>query len=412
MPLFRKAFMGRRCSDLPEDVLEEIFSWLPPESLVRFKCVSKSWYALINFLIKNLEFVNKHLRNIDKKIFSSTYSVFSCLTDLSHCRNISLLHRDMFKSLTVFHEHDYNKSHHLNYVSEDFRLPTPVCNLYLYAALSSHCNGIICLASGSTLVLCNPATKEVRVLPRPCLSFDDLWVQQVVFGYDSRANDYKIVRLVRKRFIRDQMEYYLKSRAEMYSMGIDSWREINGIPVEIDSFADIGKEVFCNGVFYWPVRARNEFIFSFDLFDEEFNIISLPNNPLVSQRDHVTKLAVWNESLALFLYPAESEVPKSIEVWVMDDCSDHDSKGSCSWINKFVIEPLVGGFATPLTFLKNYKLLMQATDGGLILYDLRSQMLHKLTIVQAVSSIPVWEFSYVKSLVSVQGGSRSISFMK
>ncbi|KAF4364617.1 hypothetical protein F8388_015308 [Cannabis sativa] len=35
--------MVRGCSDMPEAVLEEIFSWLPPDSLISFKCVSKSW---------------------------------------------------------------------------------------------------------------------------------------------------------------------------------------------------------------------------------------------------------------------------------------------------------------------------------------------------------------------------------
>ena len=38
---------------MPVDVLEQIFSWLPPESLIRFKCVNKSWYAHINSLMKN-----------------------------------------------------------------------------------------------------------------------------------------------------------------------------------------------------------------------------------------------------------------------------------------------------------------------------------------------------------------------
>jgi hypothetical protein len=43
--------------NVPEDVLMEILSTLPAKSLMRFKCISKSWYALIT----NPCFITKHL---------------------------------------------------------------------------------------------------------------------------------------------------------------------------------------------------------------------------------------------------------------------------------------------------------------------------------------------------------------
>nr|GMD41380.1 putative F-box protein At3g52320 [Ipomoea batatas] len=54
--------MGQRVSDaspwLPEDMVAEILSWLPVESLLRFKCVCKNWRHLIH----QDDFVEKHLR--------------------------------------------------------------------------------------------------------------------------------------------------------------------------------------------------------------------------------------------------------------------------------------------------------------------------------------------------------------
>lgn len=128
---------SRTLCGLPEDILQEIFSWLPAESLTRFKCVNKSWYASINSLLKNKEFVKKkYLRNIDNKILSSTSLVFSCFPMHGNCQ-ICLFEHNLFRSLTVFHDH-------INYVTEDFHLLRLVA-MFVSGALSGHCNGIICL---------------------------------------------------------------------------------------------------------------------------------------------------------------------------------------------------------------------------------------------------------------------------
>ncbi|PON51470.1 hypothetical protein TorRG33x02_311410, partial [Trema orientale] len=119
---------------------------------------------------------------------------------------------------------------------------------------------------------------------------------------------------------------------------------------------------------------------------------------------HYIKLAVWNESLALFFCHRGREFTDTIEVWVMDDYHG-GVKDSCSWNKKLVIGPLVD-IRTPLIFLKNDELLMKSTDGILMLYSLRSQMLRNITLTQAANRDPLLDFSYVKSLVSVQGGSQ------
>ncbi|PON47165.1 F-box domain containing protein, partial [Trema orientale] len=168
-----ESLMARRCCDLPEEVLVEIFSWVPPQSLIRFKCVSKSWYALINSLVKNPEFVNKHLRNVDDKVFSSaTCLVFSppAVFWQRHSKRGSECSK-LFTSLTIF-DGD-NERDGVNCVGEVFDLDTPLSKLITAEALMSdrsHCNGIICLAFNRTVILCNPAIKECRTLPKSCLT--------------------------------------------------------------------------------------------------------------------------------------------------------------------------------------------------------------------------------------------------
>ena len=81
-------------------------------------------------------------------------------------------------------------SDHLNYVSEDFDLPIPPGELEMTNVLGCHCNGIICLVDYlQTVILCNPAIKESRTLPKPCLDNGGFVVLGAGFCYDSISND-------------------------------------------------------------------------------------------------------------------------------------------------------------------------------------------------------------------------------
>ena len=173
-----------------------------------------------------------------------------------------------------------------------------------------------------------------------------------------------------------------------------------GIDLEFECFPIRHKEVFCKGGFYWSLWAYRYVIVSFDVFDEVFRSVPLPDSLLVTRVEQI-KLAVWNESVALFFYPGEGRAPVTIEVWVLD-ASFRGVKGSCSWIKKLTIGPLVN-IMTPCTFWNNDELLLEAIDGRLFSYNLTSKMLRNLTI-QGVERIRRWDFSYVKSLVSVRSG--------
>ncbi|PON47168.1 F-box domain containing protein [Trema orientale] len=384
--------------DLPEEVVMELFSWVAPESLMRLKCVNKSWYAHINSLMKDRAFVSKHLDNMKKMMLSSTCILFCCVPPFRH-RNPDSPGQKQFKSLTVFHDDSDN---HINYVCEVFNLPASLLRAMNSAhAFKSHCNGIICVAHLQEIILLNPTTKEWRTLSRSCLDYDDLTAMGVGFGYDSRANDYKIIRFGHTKFLLGRIQHF-KTRAEIYSMRSDSWREI-GIHLVFDSSPHLGNEVFCKGVFYWFMRTHNVII-SFNMFDEVFHSIPLPDNLHAALYDHFISLAVWNESVA-FLYSERSVTSAySIEVWVMDDCSG-GAKDSCTWTKKVTIRPDLVGVAYPLAILKNDELLVKTANGKVILYNLHSQMLRNSNIIEGLNSVLFWYFSYVKSLVSVQGGS-------
>ena len=58
---------------LPEELLEEILSWLPVKSLFRFRCVQKSWSTLF----RNPTLIAKHLLHHQTKTENPTLLVMS-----------------------------------------------------------------------------------------------------------------------------------------------------------------------------------------------------------------------------------------------------------------------------------------------------------------------------------------------
>ena len=53
-------FRCRTNLDLPDEIVLEILTWLPVKSLLRFRCVCKSWYSYIT----NPNFISTHLNSL------------------------------------------------------------------------------------------------------------------------------------------------------------------------------------------------------------------------------------------------------------------------------------------------------------------------------------------------------------
>lgn len=366
--------------DLPNEVIVEILSWLPPESLVRSKCVCKLWSALIKNLIQDHNFIAKHLSSMSstRYILFSKHHLCRCQLRTPKCSQV------FFSVLTMFN--DNNGDGQINCVTKDFN--SGLARMYGNGEVPRfHCNGIFLLVGTrhqrDFFALHNPATNDFRLLPEPSITgiFITLGFG---FGYDSRANDYKIIRFGADRVNRTH-------RAEVYQLSTNSWREIYKNMKGIHRF-QTELSVYCNGVFFWYTSGYNH-ILSFDMCEEEFGTIELPNY-LYSDEAVCKNLAVWNESVALFVCLGQ----RCLDIWVLD-CND-GVKGSCPWIKLLTVEPLLN-MKTPLAFWKNDELLLQLEDETLALYNLRSQELRVIENFYGTKKF-YWSFSYVKSLVSVQ----------
>lgn len=396
---------------MPEEVVEEILLRLPADSLVRFKCVCKSWYALIN----DPSFVHKHLirLKIENSKSSSSISLF-----LSRNRQELSLdeifdfeegeeswwfgHRDQVLSLiTIRNDGDHNGDR-LSCTIEELDLPLipnpENVNRSSRIFNGFHCNGIIFLADEreKTFVLCNPTLKELEFVPLPP-DFCNFRPRGCGFGYDCRANEYKYVRLLR---CCDNREVSKVSKAHVYTLGTNSWREIE-IDIPIKHWSDRRKGVYCKGVYYWwnaPGFYIMCTILSFDMCKEKFKSIPIPSVQLSFEDSK--DIVVWNDSIALFFSRENSWFSTSFEMWVMVD--DFGAVQGCtSWTKLLTIGPLAC-IHSPLAFWTEDELLMESRDGLIVSYNLYTQKLRRLPIPGAVFPGKSYADFYVKSLVSVK----------
>ncbi|XP_041004494.1 F-box/kelch-repeat protein At3g06240-like [Juglans microcarpa x Juglans regia] len=364
--------------NLPEDVVMEILSRLPVESLMRFKCVNKAWY----FLIRNPDFIAKHL--------------FRATSDKRH-RGF-LLNREHEITRTPWVSlHSYETLAVSRYVDLLQFFPRDVGELVVFGP----CNGILCLfgvpaerndgdddrGPRDGLVLWNPATRESKALPiiqRPA-EMPTTFSFCFGFGLDPNTGDLKVIRILNFNFLRCQVE--------VYNLSTDSWRVIN---TSVNPNYRINSPRFpsyLNGVHYWWACERggsgHRLMLSFDMSNEVFQEIALP--PL-TKRPSFEAIAVINDSVALIL------VYNDLARRFYDICVMNESGGEKTWTLMFTIGPRPH-FSSLIELRDDGFVLVRNKNGWLVLYDPRTQEQRELPIYGDSFQV----VSYTETLVMLNG---------
>ncbi|KAH6805433.1 hypothetical protein C2S51_030264 [Perilla frutescens var. frutescens] len=241
--------------DLPAEIIQDILLRLPVKSLLKSKCVSKSWLSLIS----SPQFIKTHLKLSAENADFANHGIIFTITDprfrLRHCSVTSL----MSKPRTVASNVDYPKK-----------------NPYRAVWVVGSCNGIICIAiDEKDIFLWNPSTRKTKELPpagvemRP--GFYYLWG----FGYSESDDDYKVVGL----FCLYGNGGLQESIVKIYSLRANSWKRIDDFSCGVP-FDDTGK--FANGKMHFASTPEMDFesrwnIVSLDLKSEGYDILEQPN---------------------------------------------------------------------------------------------------------------------------------------
>ncbi|XP_059293566.1 F-box/kelch-repeat protein At3g23880-like [Lycium ferocissimum] len=200
---------------LPIELIVEILSRLPVKTLLKFRCVSKSWLALI----RSPEFVKTHL-NVSAKNKDYTHHrlVLTETINLFSSFNIQYILRDC--SISSLRNNSGIEASDLNY---------PMKNQQQSVCVVGSVNGLICLAIKDTdLVLWNPSIRLFKNLPDsgPSVTGDYHFDSCIYgFGYDESNDDYKVVGVLWNRY-----KLWHPLEVKIYSLKSNSWRSMDDIP--------------------------------------------------------------------------------------------------------------------------------------------------------------------------------------
>ncbi|KAF3664066.1 hypothetical protein T459_07968 [Capsicum annuum] len=282
---------------LPIELITEILLRLPVKSLLQFRSVSKSWFALIS----SAEFVKTHLNISGKKHNVILTGLINAFTS----RETQYVLRDY--SLSSLCNDDC--------VIEAFDLDYPMSSPQQYVSIVGSVNGLICLMINEVdLVLWNPSIRKFKKLPDSRLKDKVTGGNQcdipkgvcVVygFGYDESSDDYKVVGC-----IEDRINLVPQAEVEIYSLKSDSWRSKDDVPDGVL----LSKPCKCvNGKLHWINNNKESNIISFDLADEKWGKVELPR---YREGNLFLDLKVLGSDLCVFCNYMEIHA----DVWVMRD---------------------------------------------------------------------------------------------
>ncbi|XP_058775064.1 putative F-box protein At5g62660 [Vicia villosa] len=250
---------------IPGDLTISIISKLPLKSLVRFRCIQKSWSVL---------FENPHFMNMYRVNFVSnnnfSYDNDSCLTLESE-----FSYYGFRGTLFSCHGEKFENKVKLDWPPL-FQEGNECINI-----LGSLVDETLCLYTGILFpktVFWNLSTKEFKILPPSPIerqpSHYKFVSSHMGFGYDYVRKDHKVIRNATK-WIQYDMENSETNESiwEVYSLRKNFWRKLD-VHIPLGSVT-LGDTMYTNGVCHWWDRDEDCLV-SFDLSSEVFYKTPLP----------------------------------------------------------------------------------------------------------------------------------------
>ncbi|CAJ2654080.1 unnamed protein product [Trifolium pratense] len=296
--------MEKETRYLPHELIIQILLRLPVKSLIRFKCVSKSWFSLIS----HPNFGNSHFQ------LSATQT-----------RRILCIPNSPTKILSIDFESSLNNDFidfESSLLNNDFALLNPNFSL-VSLQIKGSCRGFICLRGSSNLYLWNPSTGVHRQIPLSPFDYElkDYYFGHLYgFGYDQSRDDYLVVSMSC-----DPTYDSNSSHLEFFSLRDNTWKEIEGtqfpyMNASSHPYPKVGP--LFNGAIHWLARRCDLQVYvivAFDLMERKLFEMPFPDDDNIPTH---CDLWVFGEFLSILANDYNNNM---IEIWVMKEYKVHSS---------------------------------------------------------------------------------------
>ncbi|XP_030944849.1 F-box/kelch-repeat protein At3g23880-like isoform X1 [Quercus lobata] len=367
---------------LPHEILTNVFVRLPIKSIVTCTAVCKTWKSLI----QNPTFISNHLHHS-----SNNNNNKHPLLLFRHCS----LENEHY--VLHFDNQDFNEYTRF----DDFPFQGQSYDgIFLVVGT---CNGLIFLADDlyghHKFFLWNPCVRKFVKLPKPnitCFSHD-AFDASVGFGFDSKTDDYKVVRLVTLE--EKGQEGKSPPEVEVYSLSTGKWRMLTASP-PIGAARGRKPEAFVNGALHWVALTKTgnkflNFVMVFDLGEEVFREIALPKLSGQNGDEYWVSVSIsaYGNSLALF---QQGFSINRLRIWVMKDYADASSWTKIISLSDLVFIEGIPRSCIPKGFRKSGEVILEMYGGYLGSRDLKTKEFKDLRIRGYAYT---FVDSYVESLV-------------
>ncbi|KAK2423343.1 F-box/kelch-repeat protein [Trifolium repens] len=357
---------------LPHELIIQILLRLPVKSLIRFKCVCKSWFSIIS----DSHFANSQF---ELTVATHTHRVLFIATVSPH----ETLSIDLEASLD---DDSSIVSLNPNFIPSE---PSP------YIEIKGSCRGfILFLYRRSSFYLWNPSTGVHKNIPLSPLSFilegeADYFYG---FGYDRSTDDYLVVSM---------SSHTHSSYLEFFSLRANTWKQIDYEGTDfhyLNATEEYDPKVgfLFNGAIHWLVFSldlKKDAILAFDLM--EWTLLDMPLPDEVDYELDSSGLWVFQEFLSIWSRNYDND---TVEIWVMKEYKLHSS-----WTKTHVLstDAIPTKNFSPLRSTKSGDIVGADDHTGLVKYNDERQLLGH----HSYSNNP-HEFQvavYTESLLSLAG---------
>ncbi|XP_026416313.1 F-box/kelch-repeat protein At3g23880-like [Papaver somniferum] len=352
-------------SRLPGDIMVDILARLPVKSILRFKCVCKSWCQLFD----DIKFCKRHY-DAQKKS-NNPIKILACKGNVLY--SIDAYNSILSGAVEIGDYPFYNKNKY------DKKYESAL-------GIVGSCNGLVCIRPTLDLFcFWNPSTKQHKIVHKVQLLDENQtplsWCMYG-FGYDLKTQDYKLVRFE---------SFYDITRAtqtKVYSLASNSWSTaLHNIPYTIPCRAE-QRPLYFNGALHW-LTDDSKVLLSFDLGDE--TIREVPG-PLFNNNSYRKYVDVLGGCLCITCI-----IPRDRgDVWVMKEYGVTES-----WSKVFTIPQRAINFAhfRPMEYVRNREQILLSVrlkntniSNVLVCYNPKRKRAEILKIHE--STDPEWLFAY------------------